>query len=1110
MHKHKAKRESTEITMGLTKGFSMLVLGCFFLSGLTSLVYEILWIRMIGRITGNTPFTVSIILTVFMSGLGLGSFFAGKTIDTVKEPARLLRLYALLELAIGGYGIVLPFLIILSKPFYSLLYNQLFNHFMLYNLLSLTGCIILLILPVICMGATLPVLCRFYVFQLGHIGTRSGRLYSLNTIGAAMGALLCSFWLINLWGVKGTLFFAILLNIIIGTLCLFASYKVKTWPEKMGHFHQDSIGLSTTQDNPSKSSPCYSTGDMRGALIIFSISGFCAMAYEVIWTKLLGLIIGPTTYSFTIVLVTFIIGLGLGSLIFGWLADKVKNPQWLLVFTQIGAGFLALGISQLLGNSQFFFAKLIYHFKDQFAQLEALKAGTLFALMLAPTLCLGATFPIVGKIYTQSLKKIGKSIGFAYAINTFGAVLGSFCAGFLLIPWLGKEQSLSLVVGIQLFSSLVIAGHLLRKNKVPLIRWVPLCLTALFALILCLQIPCWDRKFLSVGKYHRFKAIGLDLETSGWLESLWVGQKIMTKYNKNSELLYYGDGIGGFTTVLKKIDALGTSHYSLANSGKGDASSRGDMNTQTLLAHFPLIFHPNPKNIMVLGLASGITAGEVLHYPIERLDIIEIGEQVVSASNFFTPWNNNVLSNPKTELIIQDAKAHLELTDRTYDVIISEPSNPWMEGLSSLFTRDFFLLAHKRLNEDGIFVQFFHSYQIDWQNFALVIRTFSQVFQNSILVTTSPDTAAKGDYLIVGFKGQNRLVLHNAERNISFAQQSNNITIPNPGVLYRLVVSEDLQKLCGHGPVHSDNWPFLEFAAPKLMYTDDTTITKNISSRRWLSQETKKILYEMENVENQIAFAAFALSIYRPFYNMVDLAKATSDQKKRFFEMIKNYCTFSLIDDCSIFIDPELIETCLSTQIETINNNIHLVPYKVFSYNKLGELYQAKGDIKKAIKCFQKAIEIDPNIAELHHIIGKAYTKTGMIDEAITEYKKALDIKHNLPATNFYLGFAYYRKGNMGKAIAQFKHAIDSDPLNASAHYNLGVIYSKTEMTDKAIAEYKKVLTLSPNHAKAHFNLSIAYYNKRKYKLALIHCDKAINIGYPANPKFIEKLNHYR
>ena len=173
--------------------------------------------------------------------------------------------------------------------------------------------------------------------------------------------------------------------------------------------------------------------DIFYALLIFAISGFCAMAYEVIWIKLLGILIGPTTYSFTIVLVTFISCLALGSLFFGKLADRVNNPLSLLLATQTVAAVSALLVSQLLGNSQIFFSQLIFHFKDSFAILQAVKAMVLFLFMFLPTFCLGATFPLVGKICTRSLANTGRTIGSAYAVNTIGAVLGSFCAGFVLI-----------------------------------------------------------------------------------------------------------------------------------------------------------------------------------------------------------------------------------------------------------------------------------------------------------------------------------------------------------------------------------------------------------------------------------------------------------------------------------------------------------------------------------------------------------------------------------------------------------------------------------------------------------------------------------------------------
>ncbi|MCJ7777984.1 MAG: fused MFS/spermidine synthase, partial [Sedimentisphaerales bacterium] len=690
-----------------------------------------------------------------------------------------------------------------------------------------------------------------------------GMLYGLNTVGAALGALLCGFWLLNLLGVWGTLIFAVLINGAIGSSCILVSYKVREQQLGEEHLVAESLRYPQTADAEQSGSSEYH-GALVGALIIFAVSGFCAMAYEVIWTKLLGLIVGPTTYSFTIVLVTFILGLALGSMFFGWLADKTRQVIWLLLLTQAAAGLFVLAVSQLLGNSQLFFAKLIFHFSDRFALLNVLKAVVLFAFMFLPTLCLGATFPLVGKIYTKSISRVGKSIGFAYMVNTIGAVLGSFSAGFVLIPLVGQQNGLRIVIALQLFTSLVITGIILSKNRQNLPKAAPLTALALLGLFLCLRFPAWDYSLHSIGRYQRFDKVEIDLKNISFLRALLQGQKILTRTQQGG-LVYYADGIGGFTTVLRYPNPLGGYYFALTISGKSDASSHADMETQTLLAHFPMLFHPYPKKVMVLGLASGITAGEVLCYPVDQLDVLDINRQVVAASNFFIPWNNNVLSNPKTHLIIQDGRAHLQLTKQKYDVIISEPSNPWMAGLATLFTHDFFVLARNALNDDGIFVQFMHSYQMNWPTFSVVGRTFAQVFPNSLLVSTSP--SGEGiDYLLVGIKGDYKLNLESAERKISCAQRSKNITLPDPKLLYRLLVSENLPGLFGQGPANTDNRPRLEFAAPKLMYQADPTIQENLLSKAWLRPETKNIIQQVtSDVNAQIDFAAYALSVNAPF-----------------------------------------------------------------------------------------------------------------------------------------------------------------------------------------------------------------------------------------------------
>jgi spermidine synthase len=1091
------------MSRSFTREVAYLVLVCFFFSGVTGLIYEILWTRMVVAIIGSSPFIISMILTVFMGGLGLGSFLASRTIDHVREPMKLVKTYGMLESAIGAYGLAIPAFLVVFRPLYGLLYNQLFSHFILYNFLVFLGCCILLCVPVICMGATLPILCRFYIVRLSHLGTHAGVLYGLNTVGAALGALLCGFWLINLLGVWGTLILAVFINGTIGLSCILVSFKARG--QQGGEEQAAAESLQYSQEVAAERSGVYEyRGALAGALIIFAISGFCAMAYEVIWTKLLGLIVGPTTYSFTIVLVTFIFGLALGSMFFGWLADKTRQVIWLLLFTQATAGLSVLAVSQLLGNSQMFFAKLIFQFSNRFATLNISKAAILFVFMFLPTFCLGATFPLVGKIYTKSVSTVGKSIGLAYMVNTIGAVSGSFAAGFILIPLVGQQGGLRIAIALQLFTSLVITGVILNRNRQNFLKALPAAVLALPGLFLCFGFPSWDYNLHTVGRYHRFDKTQTDLENTSFLQALLQGPEILARAQRG-ELVYHADGLSGFTAVRMYPNPLGGNYFALTISGKPDASSHADMMTQSLLAHFPMLFHPNPKKVMVLGLASGITAGEVLYYPVDQLDVIDINRQMVAASDFFIPWNNNVLSNKKTNLIIQDGRAHLQLTKQKYDVIISEPSNPWMAGLAALFTRDFFVLARNALNDNGIFVQFMYVYQMDWPTFSIVGRTFAQVFPNSMMISTEP--SGKGDdYLLIGFKGVNKLNLENAERRISYTRQSKDVTLTDPRLLYRLIVSEDLQKLFGQGPINTDNRPRLEFAAPRLMYRDDTEIRSNLISKVWLRPETKSIVEQaVSDVNEQIDFAAYALSVNAPFKNMVDLSKTTAAQKERFFKLAEAYCARDMVD-FALFGSEELTERCREIQIDRIEKNIELMPSKSYSYFYLADLYSEQNKLDKAVANYLNTLRLKPDDSAAHVNLGAVLSRQGDLDGAIRHFEEALQIRPGIPEVHRNLGVVLARQNKLDQAVSHYNEALRIKPDFASARRELGDILTGQGKYDQAVAEYKEVLRLFPEDQVARNSLGIAFAKQGKFDEAVIHFSEVLQMM----PDFRPALRNFR
>jgi spermidine synthase len=920
-------------------------------------------------------------------------------VDNIKEPLKLIKFYGILELVIGAYGLVLPLLLVLFKPLYAFVYNHIFSYFFAYTLLTFIGCLLLLIIPVICMGATLPLLSRFFITTISRVGTHVGRLYGINTIGAAIGSLVCGFWLIDALGVWGSLSFAIGLNFIIGMVCILTERVISRKQNIPDEVSAKGL-ISREKSSPvsEKTSP-----EIKWALLIFAVSGFSAMAYEVIWTKLLGLIVGPTTYSFTIVLVTFITCLALGSLFFGRLGDRVKNIFFLLLATQLGAALFALFFSQVMGESQIYFAKLISTFKDHFALLSLFKFLSLFLFMFLPTFCLGATFPLVGKIYTNSLSHTGRSIGSAYAINSIGSVLGAFCAGFVLIPFLGKEHGLSLVVALQLLVAVVAGIVVFRKSKEALLKWIPFSLAAVLGLIMVFNYPHWDRKMLSIGKYHRFA--NADIDAIGWFESLVSGTALYSD-RAGGEIVYFGDGIGGFTTVLKSDrDLLGNEAYSLYNSGKPDASSKLDMDTQTLSAHLPLLFHKNPENVLVIGLASGITAGEILHYPVKQLDIAEINNQVVDASDFFIPWNSNVLKDPRTQLIIQDGRAHLALTKRRYDVISSEPSNPWMAGLAALFTREFFEHAKSKLNRDGIFVQFIHTYQMDWETFALVGRTFADVFPNSYIVRTNPLRLGP-DFLMVGINGNGGLDEETARKNLVYAQRSENISMHNHRILYYLVVSEDLQGFFGQGRLNTDARPYLEFSAPKLLHYSDATITEKIIRKRRIGQKIAGIVKkDATNVDAQLDYSEYALKFIRPgqvVFNPVDSSMATTAQRQRFMGLIKDYCTNEIVNDFSFAAgDDELKRICVSAQLAEVKRKFETATEKVPYYFHLGVLYAANEMPAEAYNYFSESMNSDPQNVDASFNMGVLLAQQGRKAEAIKHYLKILETHpHNMNVLN--------------------------------------------------------------------------------------------------------------
>ena len=429
-------------------------------------------------------------------------------------------------------------------------------------------------------------------------------------------------------------------------------------------------------------------------LVIFGLSGFASLIYQIALTRIFSMSFGSSTYAFSLVVTAFILGIAFGSSIYARFVDRLKDLVLHFSIIEIVIGAFGLILIPILGNLPLYVIDIYINYTSSFAQLQLILFGIIFCIMLVPTFMMGASFPVVAKIYTRELEKVGQSVGKVYAFNTLGAIIGSVFAGFVLLPLIGVQKSLLVAVLINLS-----IGSLLFFYSRSFPRFV--CAVISFAFLaagttVSFILPSWSEKVMSSGPYMNVESYR---EYTQNADISWNDLSQLAEYNtKRTNLIYYKEGIN--TTVSVTNDSRG--NLFLGVNGKTDASNSRDMPTQKLLAHIPLLMHPEPEDVCLIGLGSGITLGSIEQYPVKQIDCVEISPAVVEAAEFFTSFNKNALEDSRLEIIYEDGRNHLSLTDKTYDVIISEPSNPWIAGIGNLFTVEFFETCRSKLKDRGI------------------------------------------------------------------------------------------------------------------------------------------------------------------------------------------------------------------------------------------------------------------------------------------------------------------------------------------------------------------------------------------------------------------------
>ena len=697
------------------------ILAAFFVSGVAGLMHEVVWAKLLVQLIGATAYAQAVVLAVFMGGLALGSVLFGRRADRSERP---LRTYVILEVLIGGYCLLLPLLVELAGMGYVSLATQFFDSPGIKIVLRFGLVILLVLFPAVLMGGTLPILARRLISRVEQTQRQVANLYALNSMGAVLGAGLAGFVTLPFLGIYPSLAAASLLNFAAGGL-LWGPARRETPPPP------GKAAAKEKREKPSRGTPTYQRRQYAVALVALALSGFAAMGYEVLFTRVIALSFGSSTYSFTVMLMSFITGIGVGSALVSRLT--VKRPLWLLAISQFTVVAALLVATPMVSRLPYLIALMRIELQEAsfgFELYQIGKALLCWAILLIPTTCLGFSFPLVAQIQARPPRQIGARVGSTYAWNTVGNVLGVAVTSLVLLPQLGLLGGFHFNLGLNLSAGVALLLVVGKVKPMPRVLAVGAAgLTVILYLALGTGWPDsinFARNHLrlrsgpspSLGAGDRFRHPASSFEA--WKQT-YVGPAAGTR------LFFQEDA---HTTVLVSGNK---DNIQLFVNSKPDASTSKDLDTQLLLAHGPLFLAPEARTLLVIGYGSGITAGSALKHPIERADIVEISSAVLNADTIFKDYNYQVLDDPRVRTYQDDGQSFLRTVPYRYDVIISEPSNPWVAGIGGLFTVEFFETVRRQLNPGGVFTLWFHTYEQSDEGTRLLVRTLGSVFPHVTL-----------------------------------------------------------------------------------------------------------------------------------------------------------------------------------------------------------------------------------------------------------------------------------------------------------------------------------------------------------------------------------------
>jgi predicted membrane-bound spermidine synthase len=679
------------------------------LSGCCALVYQVCWLRQLRLVFGASTAANAVVLAIFMGGLGLGALRLGPRAD---RHARPLALYGRLELGIALFAAVSPFLIDGIRTLYTSLGGTPELGIGPGTLVRLALSAIVLGGPTFLMGGTLPAVVRAVQRSEDPHRRHLGVLYALNTLGSVGGALVGTFLAIEWWGIRQTLWIAVAVNVAVACVAIRMSR----------HFVAGCAG-DNDQAPPLASS---STAPPRLVLTAAAVTGFTFLLMELVWYRVLAPLLGGSSYSFGMILAVALLGVGFGGLLYGaWARHWAPTTMAFAVTAILEAMFLAVPLA--LGDSFALFAADLRPIgAGSFTALSAVWFAVASAAILLPALVAGFQFPLLVGLLGRGDDAVGRHVGQAYAFNTLGAIAGSLAGGFGLIPLMGAVGAWRLMV-ITMAGVGVLAVCWGWKENGRLAAWVSLGAAVALAMA---SSP-------GPSAVWRHTAIGAGRSALATLQGVAL-QDRMQEIRRS--ILWETDGIES-SIALQSLNG-----HAFVIHGKVDGHALGDAPTNLWLGLLPTLLHPNPEQVLVIGLGTGQTAGWAAAVPtVHTVDVVELEPAIARVASVCATSNHDVMQSPQVQVHYSDAREWLMVTPKKYDVIVSEPSNPYRAGIASLFSREFYQAARDRLGAQGLFLQWLQAYEVSDETLAIALATLHSVFPEVEVW----EGASNGDLMLV-------------------------------------------------------------------------------------------------------------------------------------------------------------------------------------------------------------------------------------------------------------------------------------------------------------------------------------------------------------------------